>query len=257
MKKQNSMSQSQNDLQEDIDRLPCTVFTYDEVRIERAYRILDSVWQTIPDLDRVKILSEISMWSNTQFIVFIDDDWRHSRGTNARIFLAGDSAAIEMESGYFDAADDNHVMTTFAHELGHLRGSLDDDLSEETATRYQHKWGFSDGRVVYNDEACRYMDSVLQKEDIPGQLFWGLDGENYFYLRGGAYLTLRSVEEYLMYDQPWATLKGLLLGYWPEELPEIAARETSADELEGTQRFAEYQRELTRITVACLPEEMW
>lgn len=251
------MTQDKNEFRYNVASLPCTVFTEDEKRIKRAYRIIDAVWQRISAPDRLKMLEAISEWSNTQVILLLHNDWKHSLGTNAIISLSSESAVIKMESGYFDAADDNHVMTTLAHELGHLRGSLDDDFSEETATRYQYKWGFPNGQVVFKDEACRYMDSVLKEEGIPGELFWGLDGENYYYLRGGACLTLRSAEVYLMYDQPWATLKGLLLGYWPEELPEISKRMVLADELECTERFAEYERRLTNITESSLPEHMW
>lgn len=237
--------------------LPCTVVAENEKRIKRAYRIIEAVWQRISAPDQARMLEAISTWNETEVVLVIHNNWKHSLGTNAFISLTSESAVIEMEAGYFDAADDENVMTTMAHELGHLLGSLDNDLSEETAHHYQFEWGFPDGMVVFKDEACRYMDIVLQKEGIPGELFWGIDGENYFYLRGGACLTLRSAEAYLMYDQPLATLKGLLLGYWPEELPEIEARMTSADEFEGTERFAEYKRELTVITEAFLPEDMW
>lgn len=245
------------ELYKNVPELPCTVFAESEKRIIHCYKIIDAVWQRVSAPDQSRMFEAVSAWSSSQVTIHIHDNWKHSLGTNARIFLAGDSASIEMDSGYFDAADDDHVMTTLAHEFGHLLGFLDDDLSEETATRYQRKWGFSDGRVIYKDEACRYMDSVLRKEGIPGELFWGLDGENYYYLRGGARLTLRSAAVYLMYDQPWATLKGLLLGYWPEELPEISKRLESADEFEGTERFTQYEMELTQITESSLPEYMW
>jgi hypothetical protein len=237
--------------------LPCTVVAENEKRSERGHRIIQAVWQRIPAPDRLKMLQAISEWSDTQVILLLHNDWKHSLRTNAIISLSSESAVIEMEAGYFSAADDHHVMATLAHELGHLRGSLDDDLSEERAHQYQHEWGFPNGQVVFKDEACRYMDSVLKEEGIPGELFWGLDGENYYYLRGEARLTLKSAEVHLMFDQPWATLKGLLLGYWPEDWPEISKRMELADELECTERFAEYERRLTNITESSLPEHMW
>lgn len=251
------MSQSRCELINYPISLPCTVFAYNDQRIERAYRLIRNVWERISKPDQARLLGAISTWSETRVNLYLKDNWEHIIGTSAFITFTGESAYIVIDSGYFDAADDDHVMTTLAHELGHLLGFLDDDSSEETAGRYQFSWGFSDGWVAYKDEACRYMDNVLRKEGIPGGLFWGLDGQNYYYLRGGARLTLRSADVYLTCDQPWATLKGLLLRYWPDELPEIAARETLADELEGTERFAQYGEELTKITMECLPEDMW
>lgn len=158
--------------------LPCTVLAENEKRIERAYRIIDAVWQRISAPDQARMLEAISTWSD--MILPIHSDWKRSMETNAQISTGGQGALIEMEAGYFDAADDENVMTTMAHELGHLFGFLDDDLSEETAHQYQFEWGFPDGMVVFKDEACRYIDSVLEKEGIPGEVFWKPSWQHYF-----------------------------------------------------------------------------
>lgn len=254
-----NVSQNNDDLEMDVSELPCTMLTlrHEQERHERAGKIVTDVWRTIPVPERVRILKDVSQWDNPQVIMLILDDWKHTYGTNARIFLPGECAVIDIDGGYFDAAEDYNVMTTIAHELGHLRGLCDGDSSEETAARYQSQWGFPNGQVIFKDEACRYIDSVLSKEGIPGEVFWFPGSYEYYYLRGGTQLRLRGSSICPMYDQPWATLKGLLLGYWPEDFPEIAEREASADELKSTERFAEYQRELTRITEECLPEDMW
>jgi hypothetical protein len=197
------------------------------------------------------MLEAISKWSDPEVVVLITDDWKCMFGTNARFFPPGERACIDLDAGYFDAADDENVMTTMAHELGHLFGFLDDDLSEETAHQYQYKWGFSDGMVVFKDEACRYIDSVLEKEGIPGEVFWQPSRQHCLYLRGGARLTLKSAEMYIMFEHPWPTLEGLLMGHWPEELPEISKRAALADDLGKTERIAEYERNLTRIDEVC------
>jgi hypothetical protein len=235
----------------DVAGLPCTVISNDEGRIERAYRIINAVWQRISAPDQARMLEAISTWSNTQVVLVIHNDWNRSMDTNAQITTGSHGAFIEMETGYFDAAENENVMTTMAHELGHLFGFLDDDLSEETAHQYQYKWGFSDGMVVFKDEACRYIDSVLEKEGIPGEVFWQPSWQHYFYLRGGARLTLKSAEMYIMFEHPWSTLEGLLMGYWPDDLPEIIKRAALADDLGKTERIAEYERNLTRIDEVC------
>jgi hypothetical protein len=241
----------------DVSDLRCTVLTEDSGRHERAYRIVNAVWRRISAPDRVRILNAVSAWDFTQVNVRILSNWKHSFGTNAIIYISHKGALINIDEGYFDAADDEDVMTTIAHEIGHVRGSCDGDLSEDTAIRYQDQWGFRPGHIIYKDEACRFIDGVLSREGVPGEVFWFPDWQHYHYLPAGARLSLRASVMISMFDQPWATLKGLLLGYWPEELPEIAERATLADEFEGTERFAEYERVLTRITKECLPEELW
>lgn len=176
---------------------------------------LQYVWRRIPAGDRRIMLADMAKYKNRRLSLWFVRDWLGQYSTNAFI-KAQDDGVIAIDLAYASLADKRHLGATLAHELGHYRDFAEGEKQSLTEGRAKHyaenAWGFPQGEVILKCEACRYIDSIVRKQGISGNVFWHAEIDSFVYFRHGQRIHLRASGYQLLHDEADNSLDHILTG---------------------------------------------
>lgn len=239
-------------------KLPLKVESDTSPHVARVRRLVKSIWRRIPEDDQSLLLRDIKSSSNSvqRLTVVISCDWQRHLRTNGYIWP--EMHYIIVDGGYIHAADDKHISSLLAHELGHLRGYVNPagpDISEETANHFQmNVWGFPEGEVIYKCEVCRCMEEILHREGISGQILWHSYWNVFVWLPPDKCLTLGQMNYKLLLEEfPSYAIELLLLGFL--EHPLLAAHKKKRFSFQKSARFKRIRESLDTIERLYMSDE--